>query len=312
MADEAPANPAAADPEPPDSYTFVLNVGRLIDAPSYTLAPGHELRRATAEEIVRIKATLQGFGSPPLWLSDALWEIRLPMVIFGERLPEPEWRYFVIAFRGSQDAALQSALDLALLEIEVGFTIPQVSIPSSRALSIHPGRLFHVMEDGVRFVDVSARDAEAIRAIHALLQGHDNGVVNVERLAIQLGQLKALPHGSPLRFLGYFGVLESLLTHKPKLTDPYDSITRQVKKKLALLDNRWFPRIDYAPFGQVKPDVVWSQMYDYRSGVAHGDAPRLGILRTHDAALTLIKETVKAVIRHALADPQLLRDLKDC
>ncbi len=50
------------------------------------------------------------------------------------------------------------------------------------------------------------------------------------------GQLKALPHFSPLRFLGYFAMLESLLTHAPNPSDPYDSITRQVQKRRALLE----------------------------------------------------------------------------
>ena len=30
----------------PENYFFLMNVGRLIDAPSYTFGPGYELRRA--------------------------------------------------------------------------------------------------------------------------------------------------------------------------------------------------------------------------------------------------------------------------
>jgi hypothetical protein len=140
--------------------------------------------------------------------------------------------------------------------------------------------------------------------------------VDVQLLALQLGQLKGLPHKSELRFLGYFAVLESLLTHTPKPSDPYDSITRQVKKKLALLDHRFPHSIDYAPFGGTSADVVWSKMYAYRSLVAHGGIPsfdgELQVLASHDAALTLIKETVKAVIRQALSEPQLVLDLRAC
>jgi hypothetical protein len=57
-------------------------------------------------------------------------------------------------------------------------------------------------------------------------------------------------------------------------------------------------------------------MYGYRSSLAHGDAPNFdGELRTlgsHDNALNLMRQTVKAVIRQALIEPQLLADLREC
>jgi hypothetical protein len=57
-------------------------------------------------------------------------------------------------------------------------------------------------------------------------------------------------------------------------------------------------------------------MYDYRSRVAHGGVAdftgKLRILRNHEEALKLVKDTTKAVIRHALKEPQLLIDLREC
>jgi len=116
--------------------------------------------------------------------------------------------------------------------------------------------------------------------------------------------------------LGYFAILESLLTHPPKPTDPYESITRQVKKKIALLDNRWTDRIDYTRFAGTPPETVWKRMYHYRSALAHGAKPDFGrelsALQNAETALNLLKETVKAVIRYALLEPQLLVDLREC
>jgi len=177
-----------------------------------------------------------------------------------------------------------------------------------------------MLEDAVRgpsfFVSVRAADIEELCGIHSQLQRHDRSLLNVGVLAEQLGQLKGLPHASPLRFLGYFAILESLLTHIPHPTDPYDSITRQIKKKLALLDRRFPRKIDYSPFGDVPPETVWTKMYNYRSQLAHGGTPQLGdklqVLVSHDVALTLVKETVKNVIRQALSEPQLLLDLREC
>jgi hypothetical protein len=116
--------------------------------------------------------------------------------------------------------------------------------------------------------------------------------------------------------LGHFAVLEALLTHPPKPTDPYDSITRQVKKKLALLDHRSQPGIDYSSFAEANRETVWAKMYAYRSTLAHGGAPTfdgdLQVLGSHDNALKLVKQTAKALIRQALIEPQLLADLRDC
>lgn len=164
-------------------------------------------------------------------------------------------------------------------------------------------------------VDVSSDDVSEITSIHASLRSYDHTVVDLKRPLIQMSQLKGLPHESPLRFLGYFTILESLLTHPPKGTDTIDSITRQVKKKLALLDRRFVTAIDYSGF-DVKPEKVWERMYSYRSIIAHGGIPDfnrdLTALKSPQRALKLIKETTKAQIRHTLSEPQLIVDLREC
>ncbi len=140
--------------------------------------------------------------------------------------------------------------------------------------------------------------------------------MNLKHLTEQLLDLDALPYKSPLLFLGYFAILESLLTHQPKQTDTIDSITRQVKQKVMLLDNRWQPRIDYSQFGGNKPETIWTTMYSYRSCLAHGREPdfkgNLQLLGNTDRALELLKQTVKSVLRQALLEPQLILDLQNC
>jgi Apea-like HEPN len=152
--------------------------------------------------------------------------------------------------------------------------------------------------------------------IYSQFQATDARLIRVKRLAVQLNHLKSLPHRSPLRFLGYFAILEGLLTHAPKHSDPCDSITHQLKRKIALLDNRWEHRVDYGPFGGAKPETIWTEMYSYRSRLAHGGSPEIGkdfsVLGSDGKALALLIETVKAVFRQALLEPQLLTDLRIC
>ncbi len=146
-------------------------------------------------------------------------------------------------------------------------------------------------------------------------QSHDHTVVDLRRIVKLVVELTELPKRSPLQFLGYFAVLESLLTHMPKPTDPYETITRQIKQKVKLLDRRWKPSLDYGFFNGAPPDKIWAKMYSYRSALAHGSEPDfnndLKLLGNANHALKLLKGTVKRTIRQVLKEPELIRDIRD-
>src|SRR5262249_35465589 len=124
-------------------------------------------------------------------------------------------------------------------------------------------------DDGL-FCSVTSSNVQEIVAINSKLRSSDP---KTKQLVMQLQILKGLPHRSPLRFLGYFAALESVLTHAPKPDDRYDSIIRQVKKKLALLDRRFERKIDYSSFPGITNERIWGLMYAYRSTIAHGGIP---------------------------------------
>ena len=305
-----------------EGFAFVMNLRSLDNASSYVLAPGHELKRATSTQVAEIKKTLLATSPNALSAPFYLWEQELPASP-GARVfsnDESTWRYFVINFSGTNQVIgdLQVVFDLSSLELEIGFTM--VRMGQGYGFIWTPARTFHVLESANRndpfLVELAPQDIGTVRAIYEQYVRFDHQLVDVKRLAMQLGDMKALPHYSPLRFLGYFAILESLLTHPPKPSDPYDSITRQVKKKLALLNNRWSRKLDYGPFGNASPDSIWTHMYEYRSRLAHGGnadmTGKLTLLKNHETALALLKTAVKAIIRQALSEPQLLLDLKEC
>jgi hypothetical protein len=157
---------------------------------------------------------------------------------------------------------------------------------------------------------------EQVRKIYSKLATHDNGILDLDKVFKLVFELKDLPRFSPLQILGYFAVLESVLTHAPNPDDRYDSITRQIKQKLALLNKRWNPPLDYSAFPTLSHDKVWSKMYAYRSAIAHGSTPNfageLSALGKAENANLLISEAVKKTIYQTLEEPQLLADLQDC
>ncbi len=304
------------------NIAFVLNVSRLIGNPraGFALAPGTIIRRANKEEIVAAKVVCKDYGATQ-WVP---WEFDRSEGKF-ERLPESRWRYFVIPFTAPNATIteIERTLTIATCDIKIGFTLmkgPLRHVTNQPTIVFDPGRLFHLLqgigEGKIPFLELAKSDAKSIRTLRSKFQLHDNTILNAKAVIQQILDLEALPPQSPLLFLGYFAILESLLTHQPKKTDTIDSITRQIIKKVMLLDNRWDPHIDYGPFQGAKQDTIWSAMYSYRSTLAHGGAPdfnrELRLLGSGDQALTLLKYSVKGVLRQSLIEPRLIVDLRNC
>ena len=169
------------------------------------------------------------------------------------------------------------------------------------------------------FFDVSSDDVAEIVETAAELDKADRKLVDARELAGRLAELRVLPSYSPLLFLAYFAILESMLTHQPKPTDTIDSISRQIKKKIALLNGRFSVPLDYQPFQNVNLDQIWGAMYTLRSTMAHGgevdfESRELRLLKDFESALALLKDAVKKTVRHCLrasANPRLARMLND-
>jgi hypothetical protein len=319
---------------------FVMNLLRLPDDRPYTVGPDHVLRIAKNGEIERIRRWSKRMSQPTFaWGSCDLWEREWPFDWDERRiLSQEKWRYFVLTFRGRREEAgrrvfpslrnIELATLLAPVELEFGVISARCGGKSSTGY--WPDNVFQILQEMTAqlwdeschdsvLVSPGTADLDFLRLLAEQLAAHDDAVLNLRSRLIQMLHLKGLPHRSPLRFLGYFALLESLLTHVPKPSDPYDSITRQVANKLALLNNRMQHKIDCTPFGGVSFEKLWKKMYSYRSLIAHGEpaAPvplcgEMAVLKDHPTALRLLKDTVKGVLRQCLVEPQLVADLRSC
>jgi hypothetical protein len=298
-----------------DNFVAMMNVSGIVGGQELQIVPDHVLRRAGDKEITFIKTVVDQFYTGPLRSIPNPWESRQHANGIIEQLPREEWKYFVIAFQGSNQNMidLEYAFVLCPWEIKVGFTVIQRS-------AYHAGRLFEMLDSNAyaipEMIEVTQSQIQGVASIYRRIQEFGHESLDVRRTASQIQDLDALPTRSNVKFLGYFAILESLLVHEPKGTDPYESITRQVKQKLALLDNRWNPRMDLSIFGKASSETIWGKMYDYRSSLAHGNEPNfkkdLQVLKDRRSALALLRFAVKAIARQALLEPQLVSDLKNC
>ncbi len=191
-----------------------------------------------------------------------------------------------------------------------------------RISSFGSARLLSFLEragfDDDGFESFSSEDAADPVSVYSRVQSVPLG----ERIRSSISehrQLYALGSHLRLRLLGRFAVLESLIVHKPDPKDPYDSITRQVKMKMKLLDRRFARPVKYGTFGISEPlDKVWTKLYSLRSTIAHGASPSFGkgsefaFFHSLDNADRLVANAVRSVLRQVFEEPDLLADLRDC
>ena len=311
---------------PQGGYLFVPNLERIPGA--VTLGPNAVLRRAAPQEIEDIRAAVDFIvGSwnrsprPYPWDHRAIkhpetggWRTEY------EALAEDDRRYHVLEFQGTNMVShdvIQASVLATGPEFVHGFELtwgPVTGYASGPDLSAFVESVAFE-DDG--FQSLSSSDATDLASVYARL-GNLPWNHPLRGLIDESASLRTLGRHPRLRLLGRFSILESMLVHKPKPSDPHDSITRQVKAKMVLLDRRFRRPVRYDAFGGVAGlDTLWGKLYGLRSAVAHGNPPRFDkgefeVLRSVEHADRLLASAVRSVLRQMLEEPDLLEDLREC
>src|SRR5688572_24676961 len=230
------------------NFCFVLNRVQLEGVMPCELIPGHSLDRATKAQQDHIRGFLgenHQFGMHKGW-----YENRRNAEGKVETLPPEQWRYWVVNFRGNPDqiGRLKSALSLNAAELEIGFLV----FTDRPGILYTPGELMQFFLNFPRL-----RQPPPPLHVNALtdVRKHYDCILNVEgahpsitRSLMDFQAIRTLPRESRFAALGYFMVLESLLTHNPAGSS--DGLTHQVSTKMPLIERRFTSPLDYTPFGQ--------------------------------------------------------------
>jgi hypothetical protein len=311
-------------------YALLANVGRL-ESIEYEIAPGVKLRRATQAEVAEILVLFRWWHllDGPGRLRRNPFDTTLEKVDISatgwselpKALPEADHRYHVVEFSGSNirllDAVDASAICEKELELAIELHFTPVDGLSFGARPRFEKFLDKTATEDDLFLNVEDGDIAEIVRVCEFRPKHDNSVIDLQSAWRDYMALRDVPEQSPLRLLGYFAILESLTTHKPDDKDPADSITKQVRSKMALLNNRFDRPIAYDDyFAGTVPDKIWSKLYALRSDVAHGSIPSfegaLQALGDMRKATQFVQMAVKRVMRQALIEPRLVADLRRC
>ncbi len=317
------------DPTRPRGFAHLINVASI--AVEKEIAPAVILRRANANELEELRTLIALYEDHPAgrWRNphetsqvaapDPPTPLTPPITRYQpQTLALHELRYIVLSYAGMNSAAhslaMASALTSTHLELGIHVSLsPNIGVGWGGASWF----LDDVQPDDALFVHLSEAHIDELAAIHSRFLRHDESVVPIRDAIAAYRILNGLRHQS-LRLLGYFSVLESLLTHQPAKGDPYDAITRQVKQKLLLLQPRFSHPLTLPDCGPgAKPGAIWSRAYALRSIIAHGGKPDfrgsdLRPLQNLLTAIELIAGVTWRVMRAALEEPRLLADLKAC
>ena len=165
--------------------------------------------------------------------------------LFGDEVPEVDKR----------TRCLQDAFNLSSTEIRMGWSNWIYTFEADAFFHNRPG--FFMPDFSFLQPIISLDQLIEAQEIYQLLDNMNTEYQAVTRALQELEALEHLPLNSRLRTLGYFAIIETLITHNPTQSDRGDSISRQLKAKISLLNNRFNRPVDLvALFGNEKFEKV--------------------------------------------------------
>lgn len=315
-------------------FAFVTNLLDVKCSMPFEIIKGCYFQRATTKQIEHIRQFLIStkwfsLNFFPYEYNHVIQEHTANKVSWNSRhLDLEDWKYYVLAFECPNSKIHDLAKAANISEKELEFNIQFLKYKGSSS----GGEETYGVQNNPRFIfdQFYKIQTQAPPLFEVLENKHLQELIliyqDIERLdestfpeikqAIQmLDDLKHLPHDSKFNVLGLFAIIEFLITHKSK--DTGDSLSRQVSNKIPLLSRRFSEKVDYSIFAKDTLDTtIWKKIYAYRSDIAHGNSSdfskELSVLKDSVTVQSFLKLIVKKLLRHALIEPQLYVDLKEC
>src|SRR5580658_8618233 len=281
-----------------DCFFFILNPLTFNGTIPFEIIPGCFLEKPNRVQLLLIQERLDGFRIPGGWPKSVHLGYNSHWVPHPTATPEsksgqlepihdPEdWRYWIVRYVGklphkrdenSIIGKLRCAADLIQNDLDIGFGFLYAPPPYGPMFFLTDNATFtYVTEHQLQNdpLEITPAELGQVGGNFSLVEAAEKQNPKTYKLAQQFVSLKSLPRKSDMQVLGYFSILEALLTHKPKLNEA-DSLTHQIRTKMPMLSARFFERqLDYAgSFGNPPHETIWKALYDYRSKLAHGEQP---------------------------------------
>lgn len=237
-----------------------------------------------------------------------------------EPIDREDWKYYIVSH--DNDGVLLYKFQLAsnLLNQPIEFDIFNCDTHEDEYIfGYTPDLVFRFFSDNDLTIQHihDADDMQFLKDIYLKIYEIETEYEDIYKSITLLNSLRYLPKYNEFKILGYFTVVESLLTHKQTKTETGDSLSRQIKTKVPLLLNRISDGINYNKyFHEASEEKIWAKLYSYRSALAHGSNVNfngeLQVLKSPLEIHDFMIACVKKLLTHSLYEPKLVRDLKNC
>lgn len=302
-----------------------------IDGHTLDLIDGYKIRKATLEEINAFKPLLPVNAIVKYSRYEIEWQKNGSGRHSGNFIEDIQnWKYWGVSFEGNGNERYEIGKIFNLLSnnVDLAFTVFYYSkvkkiightgiSPICGQLTSNPGPTPTIIIDS-DWISEFEKNWTAYNKLDEEYSFINHAIDN-------FNSLKVISSGSDLLIVGYFSIIESLITHPPRLAESLDSINHQLRNKMILLCKRFgrttdleefFPATKAENVSATKEETVWKKLYHYRSNIAHGTKPdfkkELSILKDKGTVIKFLRETVKNLIVYALEEPQFINDLKKC
>jgi len=313
--------------------SFLITKAKFECSEPFEIIPDHCFRRATPNEILEIDRlidpyvkipTISSHRKPPFSAS-SIPPYKIHKTGNGsiQKLEENKWHYWVVEFKKT-NASLPDINNACILcdpELDFG---PAILYKESKVFGFfHPSiyaihKLGEIIFNIDNVINISTELLESIST-----RFHDIKTVGkrypfISDALTRYRQSRSLVQGSNLKIVGYFSVIELLITHSPRLNESLDSITHQLVNKMILLSKQYqTPICPKTLFGEMSTKKLWKKLYSFRSAIAHGGStkfsePEFKSLSGINKVEEFLRENIKQLILLALKEPEFLIDLKKC
>jgi Apea-like HEPN len=308
---------------PQPGFAIILNRIRYEGSLPFEVAPGLLFDHATRREAVEIAHFIAAGGFAPFGeLHDFTAIPREPGETGSytyQHVPLEDVKFWVLRF-DTVHGFQKWDLPFQLIDSEIEWA----AFLYKGGRNADPPKAFHYFQTNhlPYYTDMNESDLKGVQEIESRLEtmqlekASKPAAASVLRIIDNFRASRAYIRIGEMAYMSHFTILEGLLTHNP--TGIEDSLSHQLSTKIPLL----FGRMDNPPnhstdFPGIELGALWKKLYAVRSAIAHGSgldfkSPKFAVLRDFQVVHRYVYASMKALLRFALREPQLVYDLRAC
>lgn len=313
----------------PSGITFLYSNVYFDEAElPFELSETMTLRTATESEVEQLNTHLnKTYGATSRWVVPfdhepvEVEENGTKKTIYS---PSEKRRWWVVAFNGYNPQIIELAKISSLTSPKLHFGATFIySEPDQK------GKLQGVLygnhsqiellanESRKKYEEVHNEELHKLKRYYSLLANDEAKYEKAEFVLDLYSSSSNLWIDAGLLTLSLFSIIESIITHKPRLTETLDSITHQIKNKLNLLSKRFDHSVSHAEyFGTIGYPKLWGKLYELRSDIAHGQKYEFErsyeVLKSLENVNKFLDKVAKELIKLSIEESELIADLREC